>query len=72
MQKVRFLSLTIPELFSSLCPSGIFQKNNSHLQEEIMRQQQNLLGLDGSKYNVEVLSNGGDEHQHCGETALIS
>uniref|UniRef100_A0A8C7YCT9 ditrans,polycis-polyprenyl diphosphate synthase [(2E,6E)-farnesyldiphosphate specific] n=1 Tax=Oryzias sinensis TaxID=183150 RepID=A0A8C7YCT9_9TELE len=44
---------------------GIFQKNNSRLQEEIMRQQQNLLGLDGSKYNVEVLSNGGDEHQHC-------
>ncbi|KAF6714723.1 Dehydrodolichyl diphosphate syntase complex subunit nus1 [Oryzias melastigma] len=44
---------------------GVFHKNNSRLQEEIVRQQQNLLGLDGSKYNVEFLSNGGDEHQHC-------
>lgn len=42
---------------------GIFQKNNRML-EEIVRQQQDLLGLDGSKTNVEFLSNGSDKHQH--------
>ncbi|XP_035461890.1 dehydrodolichyl diphosphate synthase complex subunit nus1 [Scophthalmus maximus] len=43
---------------------GIFRKNNSHLLEEIMRKQQDLLGVDGSKHNVEFLSNGSDKHQH--------
>lgn len=41
---------------------GIFRKNNSRLLEEILRQQQNLLGVDGSKYSVEFLSNGSDKH----------
>ncbi|KAF1376190.1 hypothetical protein PFLUV_G00207500 [Perca fluviatilis] len=43
---------------------GIFRKNNSRLMEEIVRQQQDLLGADGSKYNVDFLSNGSDKHQH--------
>ncbi|XP_029903375.1 dehydrodolichyl diphosphate synthase complex subunit nus1 [Myripristis murdjan] len=43
---------------------GIIRKNNSRLLEEIVRQQQDLLGVDGSKYNVEFLSNGNDKHQH--------
>uniref|UniRef100_A0A3B4T581 ditrans,polycis-polyprenyl diphosphate synthase [(2E,6E)-farnesyldiphosphate specific] n=1 Tax=Seriola dumerili TaxID=41447 RepID=A0A3B4T581_SERDU len=42
---------------------GIFRKNNSRLLEEIVRQQQDLLGVDGSKYNVEFLSNSSDKHQ---------
>lgn len=40
---------------------GIFRKNNSRLLEEILRQQ-NLLGVDGSKYSVEFLSTGSDKH----------
>lgn len=32
-----------------------------------MRQQQDLLGAEGSKYNVEFLSNGSDKHQHQGK-----
>ncbi|XP_060947197.1 dehydrodolichyl diphosphate synthase complex subunit nus1 [Limanda limanda] len=43
---------------------GILQKNNSRLLEEIVRKQQDFLGGDGSKYNVEFLSNGTDKHQH--------
>ncbi|KAM7367496.1 hypothetical protein PAMP_013788 [Pampus punctatissimus] len=43
---------------------GIFRKNNSRLLEEIMRQQQDLLGVEGSKYNVEFLSNCSDKQQH--------
>ncbi|XP_051234564.1 dehydrodolichyl diphosphate synthase complex subunit nus1 isoform X1 [Dicentrarchus labrax] len=43
---------------------GIFRKNNSRMLEEIVKQQQDLLGVDGSKYNVEFLSNGSDKHQH--------
>ncbi|XP_059213071.1 dehydrodolichyl diphosphate synthase complex subunit nus1 [Centropristis striata] len=43
---------------------GIFRKNNSRLLEEIVRQQQDLLGVQGSKYSVEFLSNGSDKHQH--------
>uniref|UniRef100_A0A672ZA62 ditrans,polycis-polyprenyl diphosphate synthase [(2E,6E)-farnesyldiphosphate specific] n=1 Tax=Sphaeramia orbicularis TaxID=375764 RepID=A0A672ZA62_9TELE len=34
--------------------NGIFQKNNCRLLEEIVRQQQDLLGTEGSKYNVET------------------
>ncbi|XP_073348343.1 dehydrodolichyl diphosphate synthase complex subunit nus1 [Pagrus major] len=41
---------------------GIFRKNNSRMLEEIVRQQ-DLLGVDGSKCNVEFLTNGTDEHQ---------
>lgn len=43
---------------------GIFQKNNSRVLEEVVRQQQDLLGIDGSKYSVEFLSNGSDKQQH--------
>ncbi|XP_053193196.1 dehydrodolichyl diphosphate synthase complex subunit nus1 [Scomber japonicus] len=43
---------------------GIFRKNNIRLLEEIVKQQQDLLGVEGSKYNVEFLSNGTDKHQH--------
>ncbi|KAM3842706.1 dehydrodolichyl diphosphate synthase complex subunit nus1 [Diretmus argenteus] len=42
---------------------GVFRKNNSRLLEEIVRQQQDLLDLEGSKYNVEFLSNGNDKQQ---------
>ncbi|XP_006796335.1 dehydrodolichyl diphosphate synthase complex subunit nus1 [Neolamprologus brichardi] len=43
---------------------GVFQKNNSRLLEEIKRQQQDLLGVDGSMHSVEFLSGGSDQHQH--------
>ncbi|XP_069370939.1 dehydrodolichyl diphosphate synthase complex subunit nus1 [Paralichthys olivaceus] len=43
---------------------GILRKNNSRLLEEIVRKQQDFLGGDGSKYNLEFLSNGTDKHQH--------
>uniref|UniRef100_A0A3Q4BJ92 ditrans,polycis-polyprenyl diphosphate synthase [(2E,6E)-farnesyldiphosphate specific] n=1 Tax=Mola mola TaxID=94237 RepID=A0A3Q4BJ92_MOLML len=43
---------------------GIFQKNNSRMLEEIIRQKQVLLGIDVSKHNVEFLNNGSDTHQH--------
>ncbi|KAM4633488.1 dehydrodolichyl diphosphate synthase complex subunit nus1 [Polymixia lowei] len=43
---------------------GIFRKNNSRLLEEIVRQQKDQLGVEGSKYSVELLSNGNDKHQH--------
>ena len=49
-----------------LFPSGIFQKNNSRLQEEIGKQQHNLLGAEGSKYNVELVSNSRDDPQQYG------
>ncbi|XP_034018421.1 dehydrodolichyl diphosphate synthase complex subunit nus1 isoform X1 [Thalassophryne amazonica] len=41
---------------------GNFQKNNAHLLDAIMQQQQqqDLLGADGSKYNIEFLSS--DKH----------
>lgn len=48
-------------------PSGILRKNNSRLLEEIVRQQQDLLGAERSKYNVEFLNNGSDKHQHQGK-----
>ncbi|XP_075993409.1 dehydrodolichyl diphosphate synthase complex subunit nus1 [Genypterus blacodes] len=43
---------------------GIFQKNNIRLLEEIVRQQQDLLGVEGCKYSVEFLSNVNDTQQH--------
>lgn len=42
---------------------GVFRKNNSRLLEEILRQQQDLLGVEGSKYNVEFLSSSSDKQQ---------
>ena len=39
--------------------------------EEIVRQQQDLLGVDGSKYNVEFLSNGSDKQQHHGKDLTL-
>ncbi|KAM9840607.1 dehydrodolichyl diphosphate synthase complex subunit nus1 [Aulostomus maculatus] len=42
---------------------GIFRKNNSRLLEEIVRQQQDLLGVEASKYNVEFLSECADKPQ---------
>ncbi|XP_059837446.1 dehydrodolichyl diphosphate synthase complex subunit nus1 [Hypanus sabinus] len=35
---------------------GIFKRNNSRLMEEILKQQQELLGLDSSKYSTEFLN----------------
>ncbi|XP_041044799.1 dehydrodolichyl diphosphate synthase complex subunit nus1 [Carcharodon carcharias] len=35
---------------------GIFKRNNSRLMEEILKQQQELLGLDCSKYSTDVLN----------------
>lgn len=32
---------------------GIFKRNNSRLMDEILKQQQELLGLDCSKYTME-------------------
>lgn len=43
---------------------GVFRRNNSRLQEEIFRQQQDFLGVEGSKYSVEFLSAGTDKHDH--------
>ncbi|XP_039603570.1 dehydrodolichyl diphosphate synthase complex subunit nus1 [Polypterus senegalus] len=39
---------------------GIFRRNNSRLMEEILKQQQELLGLDCSKYSVEFLNSNID------------
>lgn len=54
---------------------GAFRKNNSRLLEEIGRQQQDLLGAEGSKCNVDFLSRGGDDRQHhgvsCGPTVKV-
>ncbi|XP_056150657.1 dehydrodolichyl diphosphate synthase complex subunit nus1 [Lampris incognitus] len=43
---------------------GVFQKNNAILLEAIVRRQQEVLGPDGSKYNMEFTSNGNDKHQY--------
>ncbi|XP_051511149.1 dehydrodolichyl diphosphate synthase complex subunit nus1-like [Myxocyprinus asiaticus] len=43
---------------------GVFRRNNSRLMEEILRQQQELLGMDSSKYTVEFLKNGIDKQEH--------
>ncbi|XP_051952084.1 dehydrodolichyl diphosphate synthase complex subunit nus1-like [Xyrauchen texanus] len=43
---------------------GVFRGNNSRLLEEIRRQQQELLGMDNSKYTVELLKNGTDKQEH--------
>lgn len=46
---------------------GVFKRNNSRLMEEILKQQQDLLGTDSSKYSVEFLKNGTDKQEHQGE-----
>lgn len=38
---------------------GFFRKNNARLLEEIVRQQQELLGADGSRHGVDFLSSSG-------------
>ncbi|XP_071006596.1 dehydrodolichyl diphosphate synthase complex subunit nus1-like [Oncorhynchus clarkii lewisi] len=44
---------------------GVFRRNNSRLMKEILKQQQELLGLEGSKqHSVEFLSNGTDKQDH--------
>ncbi|KAM9356366.1 dehydrodolichyl diphosphate synthase complex subunit nus1 [Pholidichthys leucotaenia] len=43
---------------------GVFRKNDSRLLEEIVRQQQDILGVDGSTYSVELMSNGSEKHPH--------
>jgi len=35
--------------------------------EEILKKQQELLGMDSSKYSVEFLKNGTDKQEHQGE-----
>lgn len=55
---------------SSLCHScfiGVFKRNNSRLMEEILKKQQEFLGMDSSKYSVEFLKNGTDKQEHQGE-----
>ncbi|XP_059368268.1 dehydrodolichyl diphosphate synthase complex subunit nus1 [Carassius carassius] len=43
---------------------GVFRRNNFRLMEEILKQQQELLGMDGSKYSVEFMKNGTDKQEH--------
>ncbi|KAK6297384.1 hypothetical protein J4Q44_G00319670 [Coregonus suidteri] len=44
---------------------GVFRRNNSRLMDEILKQQQELLGLEGSKqHSVEFLNNGTDKQDH--------
>lgn len=49
------------------CFTGVFRRNNSRLMEEILKQQQELLGMDSSKYSVEFMKNGTDKQEHQGE-----
>ncbi|XP_051730029.1 dehydrodolichyl diphosphate synthase complex subunit nus1 isoform X3 [Ctenopharyngodon idella] len=43
---------------------GVFKRNNSRLMEEILKKQQEFLGMDSSKYSVELLKNGTDKQEH--------
>lgn len=43
---------------------GFFRKNNSRLLEEIVRQQQELLGVDGSRHGVDFLSSSINSYQN--------
>ncbi|MGH0157809.1 UNVERIFIED_CONTAM: hypothetical protein FKN15_034408 [Acipenser sinensis] len=45
---------------------GIFRRNNSRLMDEILKQQQELLGLDSLKYSVEFLNNSNDKPEQQG------
>ncbi|XP_016086341.1 dehydrodolichyl diphosphate syntase complex subunit nus1-like [Sinocyclocheilus grahami] len=44
--------------------SSVFRRNNSRLMEGILKQQQELLGMDSSKYSVEFMKNGTDKQEH--------
>lgn len=54
---------------------GVFQKNKARLLEGIVRQQQELLGPEASKNNVEFISSSPDKNQHhvlsCGSTVKV-
>lgn len=39
--------------------------------EEILKQQQELLGMDSSKYSVEFMKNGADKQEHQGEAEFL-
>ncbi|KAJ8396227.1 hypothetical protein AAFF_G00020940 [Aldrovandia affinis] len=43
---------------------GIFRRNNSRLMDEILKQQQDLLGLESTKYSVEFLNNRNEKQDH--------
>lgn len=43
---------------------GLFRRNNSRLMDEILKQQQDLLGLDSAKYPVEFLNNKSEKLDH--------
>ncbi|NXX41800.1 NGBR synthase, partial [Tricholaema leucomelas] len=52
--------------------NGIFKRNNSRLMDEILKQQQELLGLDCSKYNVEFANQDkADEVLNCQSTLKV-
>ncbi len=47
--------------------TGVFSRNDSRLMEEILKQQQELLGMDSFKYSLEFMKNGTDKQEHQGE-----
>ncbi|XP_007255434.2 dehydrodolichyl diphosphate synthase complex subunit nus1 [Astyanax mexicanus] len=49
---------------------GVFRRNNSRLMEEIMKQQQELLGSESCKYSLEFLNNGTDPHALLCQTVV--
>ncbi|KFR03616.1 Nogo-B receptor, partial [Opisthocomus hoazin] len=51
---------------------GIFKRNNSRLMDEILKQQQELLGLDCSKYSVEFANQDkADQVLNCQSTLKV-
>ncbi|KAJ1152257.1 hypothetical protein NDU88_005033 [Pleurodeles waltl] len=44
---------------------GIFKRNNARLMDEILKQQQELLGLDCSKYSVEFANNSNNKTEQA-------
>lgn len=54
---------------------GVLRRNDSRLQEEILKQQQELLGLEDSMHNVKLHGNGFDKHDYqvvsCGPTVKV-
>ncbi|XP_053919275.1 dehydrodolichyl diphosphate synthase complex subunit NUS1 [Cuculus canorus] len=52
--------------------NGIFKRNNSRLMDEILKQQQELLGLDFSKYTVEFANQDKDDQVlNCQSTLKV-
>ncbi|KAM6279621.1 dehydrodolichyl diphosphate synthase complex subunit NUS1 [Porphyrio hochstetteri] len=52
--------------------NGIFKRNNSRLMDEILKQQQELLGIDCSKYNVEFANQDkADQVLNCQSTLKV-